>query len=177
MSRKRMVAALTQIYKETHVYETDTSAEWTVLPTPSKPAPSASRQTSQPATSTHRATEQSEPPSSQPESTKTDTAGQHTNLPSAVVKKSVPHTVTQASLESSSQSSVSSAASNAHQKISAAADTRRIARVTPMYHTLTVCYIIYLSLAFINSVFLAVNSRCIILENLLNSMTTLYMDV
>ena len=169
-----MVAALTQIYNKTHVYETDTSAEWTVLPTPNKPAPSASRQTSQPAPSTHRPTEQS----SQTSSAKTDTAGQHSNLPSAVVKKSIPHTVTQASLESSSQSSVSSAASNAHQKTSAAAaDTRRIARVTPMSHTLTVCYIIYLSLAFINSVILVVNSRCIICKNLLNSMTTLYMDV
>ena len=94
-----MVAALTQIYKETHVYETDTSAEWTILPTPSKPAASASRQTSQQAPSTHRPTEQSVPPSSQPESAKTDTAGQHTNLPSAAVKKSIPHTVTQASLE------------------------------------------------------------------------------
>ena len=140
-----MVAALTQIYKETHVYETDTSAEWTVLPTPNKPAPSASRQTSQPAPSAHCPTEQSVPPSSQPASAKTDTAGQHTNLPSAVVKKSIPHTVTQASLESSSQelttqSSVSSTASNTHQKTSAAAaDNRRIARVTPMSHTLTVC--------------------------------------
>lgn len=34
MSRKRMVDALTQIYKETHQYETDTSAEFTTLPTP-----------------------------------------------------------------------------------------------------------------------------------------------
>ena len=139
-----MVAALTQIYKKTHVYETDTSAEWTVLPTPNKPAPSASRQTSQQAPSTHLPAEES----SQTSSAKTDTAGQHTNLPSAVVKKSIPHTVTLASLESSSQelttqSSVSSTASNTHQKTSAAAaDTRRIARVTPMSHTLTVCYII-----------------------------------
>ena len=149
--------------------ETDTSAEWTVLPTPSKPAQSASRQTSQQAPSTHRPTEQS----SQPASAKTDTAGQHTNLLSTVVKKSIPHTVTQASFESSSQSSVSSAASNTHQKTSAAAaDTRRIARVTPMSHTLTVCYIIYSSLAFINPVFLVVDSQCIILKNLPNSMTT-----
>lgn len=43
MSRKRMIAALTQIYKETHVYETDTSAEWTVLPTPNKPGLSTPR--------------------------------------------------------------------------------------------------------------------------------------
>jgi len=34
MSRKRMISTLTELYAQTHQYETDTSAEWTIVNTP-----------------------------------------------------------------------------------------------------------------------------------------------
>ena len=45
MSRKRMVTALTEIYQQTHQYETDTSAEWTMLSSV-RSGPQASRESS-----------------------------------------------------------------------------------------------------------------------------------
>ena len=127
-----MVAALTQVYKETHVYETDTSAELTVLPTPSKPAPTTSRPSSPPAPSTSRSTTQSKSSLSEKNKKASKSASSAKRGAETAAEKraskvgrnveSVPHGTQMGSSSSTSAQS----------------ETRRVARVTPMSHTITV---------------------------------------
>ena len=126
-----MVAALTQVYKETHVYETDTSAEWTVLPTPSKPAPTTSRPSSPPAPSTSRSTTQSKSSLSEKNKKASKSASSAKRGAETAAEKG-------ASKVGRNVESVPRVTQMGSSSTSAQSETRRVARVTPMSHTITV---------------------------------------
>jgi hypothetical protein len=126
-----MVAALTQVYKETHVCETDTSAEWTVLPTPSKPAPTTSRPSSPPAPLTSRPTTQSKSSLSE----KNKKAHKSTSSAKRVADTAAEKGTSRVRWYVESVPRVTQVGSSS---TSAQSETRRVARVTPMSHTITV---------------------------------------